>query len=104
MPGYQSGWLMMSDVCKHCANAPCMEACPTGALFRTEFDTVVGMRIARERHSLDVVFEQTRWGKVHRLGQFLSRELPLSCYLLDALRGASRRRSNVAALGVQADP
>ena len=38
---YQSGWLMMSDVCKHCHNAPCLEACPTGALFRTEFDTVV---------------------------------------------------------------
>jgi formate dehydrogenase iron-sulfur subunit len=33
-------WLMMSDVCKHCANAPCQEACPTGALIRTEFDTV----------------------------------------------------------------
>jgi formate dehydrogenase iron-sulfur subunit len=41
MPPYQSHWLMMSDVCKHCANAPCQEACPTGALFRTEFDTVV---------------------------------------------------------------
>ena len=32
---------MMSDVCKHCSPAPCLEACPTGALFRTEFDTVV---------------------------------------------------------------
>lgn len=41
MPPYQSNWLMMSDVCKHCANAACLEACPTGALFRTEFDTVV---------------------------------------------------------------
>ena len=41
MPPYQSHWLMMSDVCKHCANAACLEACPTGALFRTEFDTVV---------------------------------------------------------------
>jgi formate dehydrogenase iron-sulfur subunit len=40
-PAFQSGWLMMSDVCKHCHNAPCLEACPTGALFRTEFDTVV---------------------------------------------------------------
>jgi formate dehydrogenase iron-sulfur subunit len=40
-PPFQSGWLMMSDVCKHCHNAPCMEACPTGALFKTEFDTVV---------------------------------------------------------------
>lgn len=41
MQPYQSNWLMMSDVCKHCHNAPCQEACPTGALFRTEFDTVV---------------------------------------------------------------
>lgn len=41
MPPYQSNWLMMSDVCKHCSNAPCLEACPTGAIFRTEFDTVV---------------------------------------------------------------
>ncbi len=41
MPPFQSNWLMMSDVCKHCDNAPCLEACPTGALFRTEFDTVV---------------------------------------------------------------
>ena len=41
MPPYQSHWLMMSDVCKHCAHAPCLECCPTGALFRTEFDTVV---------------------------------------------------------------
>jgi formate dehydrogenase iron-sulfur subunit len=41
MQAFQSNWLMMSDVCKHCANAPCLEACPTGALFRTEFDTVV---------------------------------------------------------------
>ncbi|HLS68526.1 MAG TPA: 4Fe-4S dicluster domain-containing protein [Kiloniellales bacterium] len=38
---YQSSWLMLSDVCKHCSPAPCLEACPTGALFRTEFDSVV---------------------------------------------------------------
>ena len=41
MPPFQSNWLMMSDVCKHCARAGCLEACPTGALFRTEFGTVV---------------------------------------------------------------
>ncbi len=34
-------WLMMSDVCKHCVRAPCLEVCPTGAIIRTEFDTVV---------------------------------------------------------------
>jgi formate dehydrogenase iron-sulfur subunit len=36
----EARWLMMSDVCKHCVNAPCLEVCPTGALLRTEFDTV----------------------------------------------------------------
>ena len=34
-------WLMNSDVCKHCREAACLEACPTGAIFRTEFGTVV---------------------------------------------------------------
>ncbi len=34
-------WLMASDVCKHCTNAACLEVCPTGSLFRTEFGTVV---------------------------------------------------------------
>ena len=34
-------WLMSSDVCKHCTEAGCLDVCPTGALFRTEFDTVV---------------------------------------------------------------
>ncbi|MBB4664257.1 4Fe-4S dicluster domain-containing protein [Conexibacter arvalis] len=34
-------WIFMSDVCKHCTNAGCLDACPTGALIRTEFDTVV---------------------------------------------------------------
>jgi formate dehydrogenase iron-sulfur subunit len=38
---YDGRWLMMSDVCKHCAQAPCLEVCPTGAIIRTEFDTVV---------------------------------------------------------------
>ncbi|TDB74952.1 4Fe-4S dicluster domain-containing protein [Micromonospora sp. KC723] len=48
-PGRDSGaegradfrWLMMSDVCKHCTHAACLDVCPTGALFRTEFGTVV---------------------------------------------------------------
>jgi formate dehydrogenase iron-sulfur subunit len=47
-PGRQRGtdradlrWLMMSDVCKHCTHAACLDVCPTGSLFRTEFGTVV---------------------------------------------------------------
>src|SRR3954447_17060555 len=34
-------WMFMSDVCKHCTNAGCLDACPTGALIRTEFQTVI---------------------------------------------------------------
>jgi formate dehydrogenase iron-sulfur subunit len=34
-------WLLMSDVCKHCVHAGCLEVCPTGAIIRTEYDTVV---------------------------------------------------------------
>ena len=49
LPGAASGaetrtafrWLMSSDVCKHCTHAGCLDVCPTGALFRTEFGTVV---------------------------------------------------------------
>ncbi len=48
LPGEEPGgqrsefrWLMASDVCKHCTHAGCLDVCPTGALFRTEFGTVV---------------------------------------------------------------
>lgn len=33
-------WVFLSDVCKHCANSGCLEACPTGAIVRTEFASV----------------------------------------------------------------
>jgi formate dehydrogenase iron-sulfur subunit len=39
--GGQQAFLMMSDVCKHCNQASCMDVCPTGAIIRTEFDTVL---------------------------------------------------------------
>jgi formate dehydrogenase iron-sulfur subunit len=39
-PPTENRWLMMSDVCKHCTYAGCMEACPTGAIVRNEFDDV----------------------------------------------------------------
>jgi formate dehydrogenase iron-sulfur subunit len=40
-PGGDLRWLMSSDVCKHCTEAACLDVCPTGALIRTEFGTVV---------------------------------------------------------------
>jgi Fe-S-cluster-containing dehydrogenase component len=39
--GMDFRWLMSSDVCKHCTEAACLDVCPTGAIFRTEFGTVV---------------------------------------------------------------
>ena len=34
-------WLFHSDVCKHCEVAGCLEACPTGAIVRTEVGSVL---------------------------------------------------------------
>ncbi len=39
--GGSTRWLMASDVCKHCTHAACLDVCPTGALVRTEFGTVI---------------------------------------------------------------
>jgi formate dehydrogenase iron-sulfur subunit len=39
--GATTRWLMSSDVCKHCTHAACLDVCPTGALVRTEFGTVI---------------------------------------------------------------
>ncbi|MEO6487781.1 MAG: 4Fe-4S dicluster domain-containing protein [Thermoanaerobaculia bacterium] len=36
----QMTWQFSSDVCKHCDNAGCLEACPTGSIIRTEFGGV----------------------------------------------------------------
>src|ERR1700688_3321367 len=33
-------WQFLSDVCKHCGNAGCLESCPTGAIVRTEVGSV----------------------------------------------------------------
>ena len=39
--GGELRWLFLSDICKHCEHAGCLDACPTGAITRTEFGTVV---------------------------------------------------------------
>ena len=71
--GFQSHWLMMSDVCKHCERAGCLQACPTGALFRTEFGTVVvqqdicnGCGYCVPSCPFGVIALNTRDGKAHK--------------------------------------
>ena len=34
-------WVFLSDVCKHCGNAGCLEACPTGSIVRTAVGSVL---------------------------------------------------------------
>jgi formate dehydrogenase iron-sulfur subunit len=73
MRPFQSNWLMMSDVCKHCEHAGCLEACPTGALFRAEFGNVVvqqdicnGCGYCVPSCPFGVVATNARDGKAHK--------------------------------------
>ena len=34
-------WVFLSDVCKHCEEAGCLESCPTGSIVRTEVGSVL---------------------------------------------------------------
>ena len=82
--GQGKAWLMMSDVCKHCTHASCMEVCPTGAIIRTEFDTRL--------HPA---------GRVQRLPQ-LHRGLPVRRDRHGRATRASRRSARSATTGCRA--
>src|SRR5437773_4703181 len=43
-------WVFLSDVCKHCEEAGCLEACPTGSIVRTE----VGSVLRSEEHTSEL--------------------------------------------------
>ena len=71
--GNGAAWLMLSDVCKHCKRASCMEVCPTGAIVRTEYDTVFiqqdvcnGCRYCISACPFGVIGFSAKTGTVHK--------------------------------------
>ena len=66
-------WLMMSDSCKHCEQAGCLEVCPTGALYRTQFgsvdihqDVCIGCRYCVGACPFGVIEFNKRTGRVNK--------------------------------------
>ena len=66
-------WLMSSDVCKHCTHAACLEVCPTGALYRTQFgsvdihqDVCIGCRYCVGACPFGVIEYNGRTGRVNK--------------------------------------
>jgi len=66
-------WLMMSDSCKHCEQAGCLEVCPTGALYRTQFgsvdihqDVCIGCRYCVGACPFGVIDFNARTGRVNK--------------------------------------
>jgi formate dehydrogenase iron-sulfur subunit len=66
-------WLMMSDSCKHCEQAGCLEVCPTGALYRTQFgsvdihqDVCIGCRYCVGACPFGVIDFNQRTGRVNK--------------------------------------
>jgi len=66
-------WLMMSDSCKHCVQAGCLEVCPTGALYRTQFgsvdihqDVCIGCRYCVGACPFGVIAFNNRTGRVNK--------------------------------------
>ena len=66
-------WLMMSDSCKHCEQAGCLEVCPTGALYRTQFgsvdihqDVCIGCRYCVGACPFGVIEFNHRTGRVNK--------------------------------------
>lgn len=66
-------WLMMSDSCKHCEQAGCLEVCPTGSLYRTQFgsvdihqDVCIGCRYCVGACPFGVIEFNQRTGRVNK--------------------------------------
>ncbi len=66
-------WLFMSDSCKHCNQAGCMEACPVNAIVRTDLgnvfvlqDKCIGCRYCIAACPFGVISYSQVDGKVHK--------------------------------------
>jgi formate dehydrogenase iron-sulfur subunit len=66
-------WYMMSDSCKHCQQAGCLEVCPTHALIRTDLDNVIiqqdvcnGCRACIPACPFGVISYNTNTGRVNK--------------------------------------
>ncbi len=68
-----AAWYMMSDSCKHCTQAGCLEVCPTHALMRTDLGNVVvqqdvcnGCRACIPACPFGVISYNKRTGRVNK--------------------------------------
>jgi formate dehydrogenase iron-sulfur subunit len=109
-----TAWYMMSDSCKHCTQAGCLEVCPTHALIRTDLGNVVvqqdvcnGCRACIPACPYGVISYNRRTGRVNKctlcddrihqgLGTACAKACPTDSIVfgdVDALRVKARQRA-----------
>ncbi len=69
----EARWLFMSDSCKHCNDAGCLNACPTNAIVRTDMgnvvvdqDTCIGCKYCVAACPFGVISYSKKTGTVHK--------------------------------------
>ncbi len=69
----EARWLFMSDSCKHCQDAGCLNACPTNAIIRTDMgnvfvqqDTCIGCKYCIPACPFGVISFSETTGTVHK--------------------------------------
>ena len=72
-------WLFMSDVCKHCDDAGCLEACPTGAIFAPSSAPSWCSRTSAMAASYCVPAARSAWSTWPRSWPPRSRRAPIVC-------------------------
>jgi formate dehydrogenase iron-sulfur subunit len=69
----QARWLFMSDSCKHCTDAGCLNACPTSSIIRTDMgnvfvqqETCIGCKYCVPACPFGVISFSEQTGTVHK--------------------------------------